>query len=718
MNELPVLSRKIPGRKNAPTTYELFLYVNPERQYIEPAGVPPVVGRIRGDASMLVSIDADVLYKLSVAFRKRLDEYEKKVAKYVEFQKVLSNKRKKTAVDLALLQYNVGDWCLLSSRGTLRERDKFALEWLGPVQITETISKNVYKIKAFDGKAMEVHGSRLYFYEPSGFVPSEALRKTYVRNFKHLKVAKFGDVKYDPQLAEYVIEVRWRGFRSEENTWESVQTMYEDVRNTLLEHLTKKTRRPSQDKMRKRAKQALIMADHAINRVIRRVPGFSAWRRHLDKVETRSLVEWKHFASARGWTKEEKQELRKLVLKFGVGRYDKYQLYSPHKTKAMMNYYIQQRLGRLDLEEIGGECWDIEKARKSSELISRVDFRCTRHFADCEQALALANEEVAKEFTPKYAEDLRRQRKKAADYVRKVADICKKLEQYPDFIRTMVLAFEEEKEAEWGVSWFRVRYERHAEPTRTPMVLTNHPQEIEQSTKWRYLMSFEGEVQFTMIQKTGRILDVDFEEDRISVRGCILPPEKMWYNIDPYSNEWRNGVQGLVMVDLLLADPSVNEHKEEVGSKRFKDFGITELQPRLVAIWISQQDLGCVFRFMEGAGYEIFHAWTWIKMTQRGKIKGSLGRLFQRSHEVLYFFRKCEALGDSEMKAIQEQKVIFADRIGEVMKPLVVQEWIECALGEGALLMEVFARTNGLRKGWLQLGEQVNPSGPRESHEI
>eukprot|EP00924_Labyrinthula_sp_SR-Ha-C_P014563 augustus_masked-scaffold_34-processed-gene-1.7-mRNA-1 protein AED:1.00 eAED:1.00 QI:0/0/0/0/1/1/12/0/2109 len=188
-------------------SFALFLYVNPERQYIEPAGLPPLVERIRKGASMLVSIDADVLYKLSATFRIRLEEYEKKVAKYVEFQKMLNNRRKKTAVDPALLQYNVGDWCLLSSKGTLKDRDKLAHEWSGPVQIMETVSKNVYKIKASDGKAMEVHGSGLYFYEPSGFVPSEALRNVHVGNFKHLEVAEFGDVKYDPHLAEYIIEV-------------------------------------------------------------------------------------------------------------------------------------------------------------------------------------------------------------------------------------------------------------------------------------------------------------------------------------------------------------------------------------------------------------------------------------------------------------------------------------------------------------------------------
>eukprot|EP00924_Labyrinthula_sp_SR-Ha-C_P007881 snap_masked-scaffold_28-processed-gene-4.0-mRNA-1 protein AED:1.00 eAED:1.00 QI:0/0/0/0/1/1/2/0/489 len=487
------------------------------------------------------------------------------------------------------------------------ERDKLALEWSGPVQILETVSKNVYKIRALDGKVVEVHGSRLYFYEPSGSVPSEAPRKVYVGNFKHLEVAKFGDVKYDPHLAEYV---RWRGFCSEDNTWEPVQVMYEDVRNTLLEHLNKGARRSSQNEMRKRAKQALVTAEHATDGVKRRVLGLVAWRRHLHKLETQPTAKQRNVVSAKGWAKEEKQELRKLVLKFGVGQYDKYQLYLPHKTKAMMKYYIQQRLGRLDFEETGGECWDIEKARKSSERIERADFRYIRRFADCEQALALANEEMRAEFLPKYAKSLRRHRKKAADYGRKAARVCEKLKQNPELIKTMVLAFEEEKVSEWAVGGFRVRYERHAEPAQTPVSLTNYPQEIKQSAKWRYLVSFDGEVQFTMIQRTGRMFDMNFEEDGMVMRSCILPPEKMWYNISPYSLEWRQGAQGIVAVDLLLADLAGSERRVEAGlagEEEFEDFGITNIKPRFAAVWISRQELGRVFRFMKSAGYEVFH---------------------------------------------------------------------------------------------------------------
>eukprot|EP00924_Labyrinthula_sp_SR-Ha-C_P005407 snap_masked-scaffold_1-processed-gene-30.35-mRNA-1 protein AED:1.00 eAED:1.00 QI:0/-1/0/0/-1/1/1/0/147 len=147
---------------------------------------------------------------------------------------------------------------------------------------------------------MEVHGSRLYFYEPSGFVPSEALRKVYVGNFKHLEVAGFGDVRYDPHLTEYVVEVKWRGFREEDNTWEPIQTMYEDVRNILTEHLSAKTGRPSQDKLRRGAKQVLITTEHGVDRIIRRVPEFRKWHKYLSEIRTKLPREQYNVATVKG----------------------------------------------------------------------------------------------------------------------------------------------------------------------------------------------------------------------------------------------------------------------------------------------------------------------------------------------------------------------------------------------------------------------------------
>eukprot|EP00924_Labyrinthula_sp_SR-Ha-C_P013666 snap_masked-scaffold_5-processed-gene-9.28-mRNA-1 protein AED:1.00 eAED:1.00 QI:0/0/0/0/1/1/2/0/111 len=98
-------------------------------------------------------------------------------------------------------------------------------------------------------------------------------------------------------------------------------------------------------------------------------------------------------------------------------------------------------------------------------------------------------------------------------------------------------------------------------------------------------------------------------------------------------------------------------------------------------------------------------------MTPGGKIRGALGKLFQRSHEVLYFFKRRDVKGSAELEALRTQEVFFADRPKHGMKPLTVKKWIKWALREKAVLMEVFAKAGGLQKGWLQIETQVDPYG-------
>eukprot|EP00924_Labyrinthula_sp_SR-Ha-C_P000012 augustus_masked-scaffold_101-processed-gene-0.9-mRNA-1 protein AED:1.00 eAED:1.00 QI:0/-1/0/0/-1/1/1/0/140 len=103
------------------------------------------------------------------------------------------------------------------------------------------------------------------------------------------------------------------------------------------------------------------------------------------------------------------------------------------------------------------------------------------------------------------------------------------------------------------------------------------------------------------------------------------------------------------------------------GSRRkwrcgFYEFWDKEVKPQYVAVWIPQWNLRQAFQYMDKADYESVRSWTWVKITQRGKIRGTLGKLFQRSHEVLYFFKRRDVEGSVELGALREQEVIFADR--------------------------------------------------------
>eukprot|EP00924_Labyrinthula_sp_SR-Ha-C_P003159 snap_masked-scaffold_15-processed-gene-0.0-mRNA-1 protein AED:1.00 eAED:1.00 QI:0/0/0/0/1/1/2/0/120 len=86
------------------------------REWVEPAALPPIVEHTRKGQRILISIDDDVLYKLSNSFSKRMEEYEKNVSKYVELQKVKNNNRCRCTVNAVVLQYGLDGWCLGLSR--------------------------------------------------------------------------------------------------------------------------------------------------------------------------------------------------------------------------------------------------------------------------------------------------------------------------------------------------------------------------------------------------------------------------------------------------------------------------------------------------------------------------------------------------------------------------------------------------------------------------
>eukprot|EP00924_Labyrinthula_sp_SR-Ha-C_P009054 snap_masked-scaffold_2-processed-gene-11.4-mRNA-1 protein AED:0.14 eAED:0.14 QI:0/-1/0/1/-1/1/1/0/1364 len=186
MNELPIMSRKLPGECKAPCANQLFLFINPEKDYIEAAAFPRLISRKVGGEVKVIDTERDTLFKLSKKFRDQLDEYHGRVADYVSLMKskrnAYWNKRRKR-FDKALLQYQVGEWCLISTAKTPRETNKIKLEWSGPVLIQEVLSNNVYRVRLLNGMTLTVHASRLYFYEPSGYVPDDALRKIFVNNW-------------------------------------------------------------------------------------------------------------------------------------------------------------------------------------------------------------------------------------------------------------------------------------------------------------------------------------------------------------------------------------------------------------------------------------------------------------------------------------------------------------------------------------------------------
>eukprot|EP00924_Labyrinthula_sp_SR-Ha-C_P012828 maker-scaffold_12-snap-gene-0.53-mRNA-1 protein AED:0.63 eAED:0.70 QI:0/0/0/1/0/0/2/0/377 len=264
VNEIPLPSRKLPGMEEAPSPNLLFLNTNPSKEYIETEAFPKVIFRERGGREGVINVDKDILYRLSKEFRRELEEMHSQVADYVSLMKKRRNdywNKRQKRVDKACIQYVPGDWCLLSSKNTPTENNKVKLIWSGPVNVIELLSSNVYKVKLLNGETQIVHGIRLYFYEPDGFVPDDALRKVFINNWGELEVQKFLEVRYSK--GEYLVRVRWRGFEPIDDTWESLLTMYRDVKELVLKFLSGK-RVPIREKQLRRQAQEWLDRKFAV----------------------------------------------------------------------------------------------------------------------------------------------------------------------------------------------------------------------------------------------------------------------------------------------------------------------------------------------------------------------------------------------------------------------------------------------------------------------
>eukprot|EP00924_Labyrinthula_sp_SR-Ha-C_P011429 augustus_masked-scaffold_46-processed-gene-0.6-mRNA-1 protein AED:1.00 eAED:1.00 QI:0/0/0/0/1/1/6/0/493 len=132
------------------------------------------------------------------------------------------------------------------------------------------------------------------------------------------------------------------------------------------------------------------------------------------------------------------------------------------------------------------------------------------------------------------------------------------------------------------------------------------------------------------------------------------------------------------------------------------DIGIREEKQKLVGLWTVQHHLARTLEYLQNPGYECVHNWVWIKTTQKGKMRGDLGRLFQRVHEGMYIFKHSDVThGKNQVRALRKRKILLVERVEEGMKPSYFYGWIKEVMGESAVLLEMFARTCCLRKSWL-----------------
>eukprot|EP00924_Labyrinthula_sp_SR-Ha-C_P003000 maker-scaffold_58-snap-gene-0.20-mRNA-1 protein AED:0.30 eAED:0.37 QI:0/0/0/1/0/0/2/0/163 len=126
---------------------------------------------------------------------------------------------------------------------------------LGPYQVIDVVSKDVYIVESLLGKTRTIHASRLWFYGDKKSVGNLNLKPIFTHNFQSLEIDKIKKITLFSQPLEYICLVSWLGFSKEDDTWEPLNSLYSDVpllirafinnikgkykKEALLKHLSK-----------------------------------------------------------------------------------------------------------------------------------------------------------------------------------------------------------------------------------------------------------------------------------------------------------------------------------------------------------------------------------------------------------------------------------------------------------------------------------------------
>ena len=122
-------------------------------------------------------------------------------------------------------QFQIGDYVLVLC---MVPRNKLRVRWLGPSRVVDTVNSNVYVVEdLLTSKQTTVHAQRLRPFAEADFEVTEDVRNSvaydsqfYVDDILDWRENDAGSIE---------LRVRWLGFESNEDTWEPVERLHEDV---------------------------------------------------------------------------------------------------------------------------------------------------------------------------------------------------------------------------------------------------------------------------------------------------------------------------------------------------------------------------------------------------------------------------------------------------------------------------------------------------------
>ena len=182
---------------------------------------------------------------------KRVDKYMDKLTKALDVlhqkiddraEKMRRRKAAKTANNKRGLQFQLGDLVMVAAWGNsahIKKGSKLCPTWQGPYQVSGTISPTTYQVQLLGREnkpAKNVHWSRMKRFAGADFNISERLVRTAINDCQKFDVEKFIGWRAGDD-GEIQLRVRWEGFEPQDDTWQSLEGLFEDVPALVRQYL-------------------------------------------------------------------------------------------------------------------------------------------------------------------------------------------------------------------------------------------------------------------------------------------------------------------------------------------------------------------------------------------------------------------------------------------------------------------------------------------------
>ncbi|KAF4045960.1 Calponin homology domain-containing proteinromo [Phytophthora infestans] len=115
----------------------------------------------------------------------------------------------------------------------------YGSKWCGPARVVDTSSNWIFVVEnLLTGERREAHASRLKFFADAELGITEDLLAQVAHNSEGHVVEELKEARYNSTAKTHELLVKWRGLTEEENSWEPVQNVIEDVPVLVKKFLT------------------------------------------------------------------------------------------------------------------------------------------------------------------------------------------------------------------------------------------------------------------------------------------------------------------------------------------------------------------------------------------------------------------------------------------------------------------------------------------------